>query len=196
MKNNNIHYYTLLTVFAMAAVAMSRLLPHPLNFTPVAAIALYGGTRGKNIGFSFMLPLLIMAFSDILVMQFIYPERGNPFAYFITKDALSVYLSFSLIVGIGLLLKNNIKVSTVIVSSLASSLLFYLITNFFSWYGAPYYPQNFDGLMLSYTAGLPFTKLYQNQFLVNQFVGDFFFTAVLFGVHAFATKNIKSLAQA
>lgn len=197
MKQNNILQYTLLTGFAMLAVAMARLLPHPFNFTPVAALALYGGARGKNTAFSFLLPLLVMVFSDVLVMQFLYPENGSPFAYFITKDALGVYLAFATVVGVGLLLKRNIKLPTVILASLSASFLFYAITNFVTWLGSPFYAQDFAGLVTCYTAGIPF---YNNDpmgsFFLNQFVGDLFFTGLLFGAHALVARTSTRLEQA
>lgn len=197
MNKNNILQYTLLTAAAMLAVAMTRLMPHPFNFTPVVAIALYGGARGKNTAFSFLLPILVMVFSDILVMQFLYPERGNPLEYFLTRDVLGVYLSFAVVVCIGLLLKRNIKVPTVIVASLASSFLFYAISNFFSWYGNAFYPQTFAGLAACYTAGIPF---YNNDpmgsFFLNQFVGDLFYSGVLFGVHALVLRTSNRTAHA
>jgi hypothetical protein len=195
---NNIVQYTLLTAFAMIAVAMFRLFPnHPLNFAPVAAIALYGGARGKNVGFSFALPILVMLISDLLVMQVLYPERGNPLAYFFTKDAFSVYLAFSLIVCVGLLLKRNIKVPTVILASLGSSFLFYVVTNFITWYGAPFYPQNFAGLIECYAAGIPFYKGDITQsFFLNQFIGDLFFNGVLFGAHALVARTANNTVQA
>jgi len=194
---NNILQYTLLTVLAMFAVAMSRLLPHPLNFAPVAAIALYGGARGKNLAFSFLLPILVMLVSDVLVMAIMYPENGNPFAYLITTSALSVYFAFCLIVCIGLLLKRNIKVPTVILASLGSSFLFYIVTNFFVWYGASFYPQTFAGLIECYAAGIPFFKGDVTQsFFLNQFIGDLFFNGVLFGTHALVARTAHNTANA
>lgn len=35
---------------------------------------------------------------------------------------------------------------------------FYLVTNAYVWYGATFYPQTFDGLMMSYVAGWPFYR--------------------------------------
>lgn len=197
---NNILKYTLLTAFAMVVVALSRLFPHPLNFAPVAAIALYGGARGKNMAYSFLLPIIVMIFSDLLVMQFIYPERGNAFAYFLTKDAFSVYFAFSLIVCVGLLLKRNIKVGTVILASVSSSLLFFIVTNFFTWYGASFYPQTFAGLIECYAAAIPFYKndfgpLF-GSFFYNQFIGDLFFNTVLFGSHALVARTATNIAKA
>lgn len=194
MKKNIVEY-TLLTLFAMIAVALTRLMPHPFNFTPVAALALYGGAKGKNSALSFLLPLAVMAFSDILVMYFLYPENGNPFAYFLTLDVLAVYVSFLLIAGIGMLIKQKQKAGIIVAASLVSSLLFYGITNLSSWY--QFYPHTFEGLSLAYLAGIPF---YNNEvtgsFFLNQFAGDLFFNTVLFGAHAWVAKTIFKSAQA
>ena len=200
MKNNNILHYTLLTGLTMVAVAMFRIVPHPLNFAPVTAIALYGGAKGKNVFYSFLLPLAVMIFSDVLVMAVLYPDRGNPFNYLVTKDALSVYFAFSLVVCVGLLLKRNIKFATVVAASLGSSMLFFLVTNFFTWYGASFYEQSFGGLIQCYAMAIPF---YENKFgplfgsfFLNQFLGDLFFTGVLFGTHALVTRTVFRPAQA
>ncbi len=134
----------------MLAVALSRLMPHPFNFTPVSLWPCMAAPVAKTWLFRFCCRLVVMVFSDILVMQFLYPENGNPFAYFITKDALGVYLAFGLVVCIGLLLKRNIKLPTVIVASLLSSFLFYAVTNFVRWSGNPFYPARLDRLMACY----------------------------------------------
>jgi hypothetical protein len=87
---------------------------------------------------------------------------------------LAVYLSFALVVGLGFWLRNRIKAGNLLVASLSSSLLFFLITNFAVWVGSPFYPQTMTGLMESYTMALPF--------FYNGILGDLFYTAVFFGV--------------
>lgn len=200
MKQENIIKYTVITGLAMVAVAMFRLLPHPFNFTPVAAIALYGGAYGKNRVFSFVLPLVAMICSDILLMTFIHPEFGGALSYLTSKDALGVYISFLLIVGLGILIQKNVKTSTVVGASIGGSFLFYLITNFTTWVGAPFYPQTFAGLMECYAAGIPFYKndygsLF-GSFFANQFIGDLFFNGILFGSHAVVFRFAGSTAHA
>lgn len=178
----------------MIAIAMFRLMDHPWNFVPITAIALYGGAKGKNTVFSFLLPLLAMVFSDLLIMKW-------DFSYFVTRDPIGVYISFLLIVCIGLLLKRNIKASTVLLASLSSSILFFVVTNFFTWYGAPYYEQSFSGLIQSYTAAIPFYKNEQfgsffGSFFFNQLMGDLFFSGVLFGSHALVARTVSKPVQA
>lgn len=181
---------------AMVIVSLARIMPHPYNFTPVAALALYGGARGKNTAFSFLLPLSVMIFSDLLVMQFLYPDLGSPMAYLGTQTMLSVYAAFAVIVVLGFLIRNKTKTSVIIGATLTSSALFYLITNFVSWAGNPFYPQTLSGLMACYAAGIPF---YNNEitgsFFLNQFAGDLFFSALLFGAHALFTRRVSQTAH-
>ena len=64
-KKENIVRLGIAAIFVLIRVNF-RLLPHPPNFTPVAAIALFGGIYlSKRIAFS--LPLIIMFISDIFI---------------------------------------------------------------------------------------------------------------------------------
>ncbi len=195
--NQNFRQYTLLTLVAMLCVAFARFMPHPFNFTPVAAIALYGGAKGRNTAFSFALPLLVMLVSDALLMAFVYPSESGLLSYFVTRTALGVYLSFALITGIGFFLKKNASAGRVVAASLVSSLLFYTVTNFFTWMGSAFYPQTLSGLATCFAAGIPF---YNNEitgsFFLNQFAGDLFFSGILFGTHALVSRRIASPAKA
>lgn len=181
----------------MICVAFARFMPHPFNFTPVAAMALYGGAKGRNTLFSFALPLMVMLVSDILLMTFVYPSEGSLLSYFSSKTALGVYLSFAAITGIGLLLKTKASVNRIVAASLASSLLFYGVSNFFTWMGSPFYPQNISGLTACYAAGIPFyNNEFTGSFFLNQFAGDLFFSGLLFGAHAFVSRRIGFTAKA
>jgi hypothetical protein len=108
-----------------------------------------------------------------------------------------VYLSFAAITGIGLLLKSNASAKRIVAASLASSLLFYVVTNFFTWVGSTFYPQNLSGLAACYAAGIPF---YNNEltgsFFLNQFAGDLFFSGLLFGAHALVSRKVGFTAKA
>jgi hypothetical protein len=150
-------YMVLIMIFAGA---MMRLIPHWPNFTPIAAIALFGGTFLKRKDLAFLVPVVAMLLSD-LVIGF-------------HSTMFTVYLSFIAIVGIGLILQSKLTVVNTLTASLAASVLFYLVTNFGSWTsGLMPYPMNAAGLMQSYIAGLPF--------FFNGILGDLFYNSVLFG---------------
>lgn len=85
-----------------------------------------------------------------------------------------VYGSFLLSGLIGLLIKKHKTIFTVVGGSLLSSVLFFLITNFAVWADPrSFYPQGIEGLLASYTAGLPFFR--------NTILGDLFFSGLFFG---------------
>jgi hypothetical protein len=150
------------------AGAMMRLIPHWPNFTPIAAIALFGGSFLKRKDLAFLVPVTAMLLSDLIIG--------------FHSTMLPVYLSFIAIVGLGMVLQSRLTVVNTISASLAASFLFYMVTNFASWTsGLMPYPMNFGGLLQSYIAGLPF--------LYNGILGDLFYTSVLFGVVYMKTKK-------
>jgi len=150
--------YIVLTM--ILAGAMMRLIPHWPNFTPIAAIALFGGTFLKRKELAFLIPVIAMLISDLIIG--------------FHSTMLPVYLSFIAIVGLGLVLQRKLTVVNTVSATLAASVIFYLVTNFASWSsGIMPYPMNVAGLMQCYIAGLPF--------LFNGVIGDLFYTSVLFG---------------
>jgi hypothetical protein len=158
--------YVVLTM--ILAGVMMRLIPHWPNFTPIAAIALFGGTFLKRKELAFLVPVLAMLLSDLIIG--------------FHSTMLPVYLSFIAIVGMGLVLQKRLTVVNTLSAALASSVLFYLVTNFASWTsGLMPYPLNVAGLMQSYIAGLPF--------LFNGILGDLFYTSVLFGAVYLVTNR-------
>ncbi len=157
-----------LVIAMIFAGAMMRLIPHWPNFTPIAAIALFGGTFLKRKDMAFVVPVAAMLLSDFIIG--------------FHSTMLPVYLSFIAIVGFGLLLQRRLTVINTISASVAASILFYLVTNFASWSsGMMPYPMNVAGLMQSYIAGLPF--------LYNGLLGDLFYTSVLFGAAYLVTSR-------
>jgi hypothetical protein len=158
---------------AILAAAFFRLIPHLPNFTPVAAIALFGGTYLNRKVFAFIIPLMALFISDIFI----------GFHTFMP----AVYVSFIIIVALGFIVRKNIGIASVLTASIASSLLFFLITNFAVWFSSPFYTQDLSGLLKCYAMGLPF--------LNNGILGDIFFNTSLFGLYFFACRRFSILAK-
>lgn len=148
-----------------------RLIPHIPNVAPIAAMALFGGVY-LNKKYALVLPLVAMFISDI----FLGFSATTPF----------VYLSFFLTGCIGLWLRNHKNLTTVICSSLASSLLFYVLTNFNFWFASPLYPKTMTGLLQSYVNALPFFR--------NTILGDLFYTGILFGSYEIILRHCERSA--
>lgn len=154
--------------------AFMRLIPHYPNFTPVAALALFGGAHLGRRLLAYIIPLAAMFLSDIFLGFHNY--------------MIPVYVSFMLVVLLGTLLQNNIKIGTVAGGAIGGSVLFFLITNFAVWAGSPFYPQTFAGLMQSYTLALPFFH--------SSLMGDLFYSSVFFGGFYLVQNYYPSLKEA
>ncbi|MFN2395805.1 MAG: DUF6580 family putative transport protein [Bacteroidales bacterium] len=153
--------------------AVMRLVPHYPNFTPIAAIALFGGAHMGRKWLAFFIPLFALFISDLLI----------GFHGFMVP----VYISFAVVALIGNLMRNNVKIATVLGGAVASSVIFFLITNFAVWVGSPYYPQTFSGLIQSYTMAIPFFH--------TTILGDLFYSSVFFGGFYFIQQRYPALSM-
>lgn len=159
--------------------AFFRLVPHPYNFTPIAALALFGGAHFARKSLAFALPLAAMLVSDI-VFELL-------FGWGIHSGMPVVYGTFAVIAGIGIVLRNYRRSAVAVgAAAISSATLFFLVTNFFVWLGSVTYSQSLPGLAACYVAGLPFYG--------NQLMGDLFYSAILFGGFAYAERNVPALA--
>lgn len=161
MNKSNFKNFISPLLIILVAVLM-RLVPHLPNFTPIAAMALFGGVY-LNKKYAFAIPLAAMFLSDI----FLGFHPAMPY----------VYGSFILTGAIGLWLKNHKSAKNIICASLISSILFFLITNFGVWAGG-WYPKTLNGLLESYIMGIPFFK--------NTVFGDLIYAGLFFGGYELA----------
>ena len=160
-------------LLAILAAAAMRLLPHPPNFSPIAAMALFSGAYLPKRPIAFLAPMAALFLSD-LVLGF-YPE------------VIFVYLSVAATVLVGWLVAKRKTVLRVAAAAVASSFLFYLVTNFGVWLVVDFYPKTLAGLAACYVAAIPFFQ--------NTLAGDLFFAALLFGGFATAERLVPALRQ-
>ncbi len=128
-------------VIIVILAGLTRLAPHPPNFTPILSIALFAGLCFKH-KLSFMIPLLIMLFSDFFIGNF--------------DMALWIYLCLLLIVYLGKYSKSRFSYKSVLVNSFISSILFFSISNFGVWIIG--YPKTISGFIDCYLMAIPFYK--------------------------------------
>ena len=156
---------------AIAGAAALRLVPHPPNFSPIDAMALFSGAYVGRRALAFAAPLLALLLSD-LVLGF---YAGMNF----------VYASVALIVLIGWWLSERRTVLRVVTAAVAGSVAFFVITNFGMWLFSGFYPLTAAGLEACYVAAIPFFQ--------NTVAGDLFYTALLFGGFALAEHFMPRL---
>lgn len=145
----------------LALAALSRLLPHPPNFTPIAAMALFGAAVLPRRGPALVLPLVALFLSDI-VLGFYSPAL-----------MASVYGATLLVGVLGLLLARKSRSSAVGIAGagLTGSVLFFALTNGVCWWTG--YPHTAGGLAACYTLALPFFR--------NEAAGTLVYSVLLFG---------------
>ncbi len=149
-------------LFVVLAVAV-RFMPHPWMFTPVVGSLLFFGARGSRR--QLWVPVVLLAASDVVLTKFVY---GFPFGW----DYLVTWAWYGAIVWLGTNLRDNAKPVRVIASALASSVSFFLISNFTTWACWNLYPMTLRGLETAYVAGLPFFR--------RALEGDLVFTIAMF----------------
>ena len=178
-KTFNSRFFIVLSVILVAALL--RLIPHWPNFTPIAAMALFAGTHFDRKQYAFAIPIAAMFISDLVIG--------------LHANMPAVYLSFAVTVLIGMAIRKKVSVLNVILASLSSSVIFFLVTNFAAWLASPFYPQTALGLAESYLAGLAFfnDSSMGLSFFLNDVLGTLFFSAVFYGAFYLAQMRFPAL---
>jgi len=141
------------------AAAATRILPHPPNIAPITAVALFSGAYLSDRRLAFLVPLTALFLSD-LILGF-------------HNQMWVVYGTFALVVCIGFLLRRRWTPLAIAGAALASSILFFITSNFGEWALGSLYPKTAQGVLACFVAAIPF--------LQNSLVGDAMYSTVLFG---------------
>lgn len=134
------------------------------NFTPLAAVAMMGGYYFRSLWPALLLPLGVLAVSDLTLLA------HNSLAV-----QLSVYLAVCVpwMFGRSLRKQENHRTLLALGGSVASAVVFFMLTNFAVWAAHNYYPHTWAGLVECYAFAVPFLR--------TMLAGDVFYAGVLFG---------------
>jgi len=172
-EKENLLYRTLLALAIIALAAALRIAPHPWNFTPVGAMALFSGAIIRDRRLAFFFPIFALFVGDIFVG--------------FHKLMPVVYASFLVSVAIGFWLRDRRTVGRITAATLLGAIQFFLVTNFAVWAFGLSYPRNSAGLLACYVAGIPF--------FWNTLAGDAVYAVLLFGGFAFAERLFPALRE-
>jgi len=139
----------ILISFVLVA-ALTRLLPHPPNFAPITAMALFSGVFFEKKILRFLVPLVAMLISDLFLGFY--------------AISVFVYLSFYLITIMGSRIK-KVHIGAV----LMGSTMFFVVSNLGVW--LLHYPLTVEGLLTCFTLAIPFFG--------SAILGDLFYSIVL-----------------
>lgn len=161
-----------IVIFLVVIAVLFRLIPHPANFAPIGAIALFGGVYLKNKQ-ALWLPLMAMVISDLFIGMH--------------STILFTWGSFMLIASIGTWISKRKNVGNVVFGTLVGSFLFFFITNFGVWVATPLYTKTAQGLLQCYVMAIPFFR--------NTLVSDLLFVGVLFGAYELSKRYILNYKE-
>ena len=171
------------TAVLIAMIALSvavRLAIHfshgafPYNFTPVEAIALFGGAYFADRRLAVLVPLAAMLLADLVIgMHGLIPV---------------IYGCIALTALLGGNLRGRVRALPVAGYAFASAVMFYLVTNFFVWLTGGMYPHDGAGLIACYVAGIPFFN--------GTLAGTLLWSALLFGGFELMQRRWTVLAPA
>jgi hypothetical protein len=178
MTNKLITPRNIFIATAIIIAAVSRLFPHLPNFTPIAAMALFGAVYFENKVLAVIIPLVTMFLSDVAL------ELTTGWGFHNTL--IYVYISFILTSLIGFWVKGNTTVRTIAIGSVGASIMFFIITNFGVW-AAGGFAGGISGLNATYVMGIPY--------FAPTLIGDVFYNAILFGTFYFLQRRNPALIR-
>ena len=183
MKKLNLQTGVLSIIILLAA--FTRIMPHPPNFSPMAAIGLFGAAHFAKKWQAFFIPLIGIWISDLVINNYVYSSSSSNIVWFYSGFYWQ-YISYILIIFAGLFIFNRgISLTKTVGGMISSSGIFFLVSNFGVWAGGTMYPKNFGGLITCYAAGIPFIH--------NTIISDVLFTTVLFGAYYLLQVEYSSL---
>ncbi|MDD2528461.1 MAG: hypothetical protein PHW35_13375 [Lentimicrobiaceae bacterium] len=183
MKNNRIPLRFAVISAIVLTLALSRLLPHPFNFSPIAALALFGGAHYTNRWAAYLIPLLALWFSDLFLN---YTFFGSFVPFY--QGAIFTYAAFALIVLLGSITLKKLSVNNILFTSLSASIIFFTVSNFGVWISGTMYPLTSQGLLACYSAAIPFFR--------NTLAGDLVYSFAVFYGFAYAQSRLPQLKTA
>lgn len=168
---NTLFLRTILALTMIGLAAVLRIVPHPWNFAPIGAMALFSGAAIRNRRFALLFPLLTLLAGDLFIG--------------LHKLIPLVYASTLLSVALGFLLRDRKTLGRITGVTLLGAIQFFLVTNFGVWLLLDTFPRTASGLLACYIAGAPL--------FWNTIAGDALFVTLLFGGYALAERIIPAL---
>ena len=166
---NNIFFFCTLILLGV----LSRIIPHPDNFTAIGAVALFAGAYSRKRNLHFLIPLIAIFISNILLIF----VQNKPLPTLPIQ--MAIYACFLLYTPIGSFLIKQIKIKNIALGGLCGASIFFIVTNFMVWLGGGY-SYTAGGLITCYTAAIPF--------YLKMLSGDLVWSLVLFGAYELSTN--------
>jgi hypothetical protein len=190
IKKINPRYATLLLIILVVAIVrtVTNFKPEmaPLaTFTPIGAMALFGGTYFGGRLKPFALPLLTLFVSDAVLSFTVYKQYNSGFLY---MGWYWTYGAFLLMTLVGKLMVKKVTVQNVFWAAMVCVLIHWIVADFGVWLEGTMYSKDFNGWLLCMIAAIP----YEWGFVA----GTVIYSAILFGAFEWMQQRYPQLKQA
>ena len=155
------------------------------NYSPLAAMALFGSAYFKGNIKPLLFPLMAIFISDIILFATVYKQYGNGFLY---DGWLWVYGAFLLIAINGKLIIRKVTVKNIALSIIVAVFIHWIVTDFGVWIGSATYPQTWSGFNACLAAAIPFE--------LRLLTATAVYSAIMFGVFELVQRKYVALRSA
>jgi hypothetical protein len=170
---DGLYLRTVLALIMIVLAAALRIVPHPWNFAPIGAMALFSGAMIRDKRLALFFPLLTLIAGDLFIgFHILIPL---------------VYASTLVSAALGFLLRDRKTLGRIASVTLLGAIQFFLVTNFGVWLLLGTFPKTTLGLAACYIAGAPL--------FWNTLASDGLFVTLLFGGYAIAERIFPALRQ-
>jgi hypothetical protein len=152
------------------------------NFSPIGAMALFGGAYFANKKLAYLVPMLSIWLSSMVLNNTFYKQYYPSFSF---GFETIVFIGFAVVVTAGVLLLKKVTVTNLLLANLVGTVGFFLVSNFGVWANGTMYAHTMEGLGACYTMALPFLK--------NSLLSNVLFSTVFFGIFELAKRQTPSL---
>lgn len=176
---------TLLILFLVIGAALLRLVPHPPNFTPLLAAAVFAGRTLERGTFAAALIFLSMLAIDIPVLwKALSADPASLWGQILLVN-IAVYGTVAGLTLAAGCTKQFCGFCAIPAAALAASAVFFLATNFASWLA--FYDLSWSGLAACYTNAIPYFQ--------NTCLSALCYSGILFGILAGYDRLWRSVSK-
>jgi hypothetical protein len=154
------------------------------NFTPIGAMALFGGAYFNKSWKATLFSLLTLWISDIVLSRLVYYHQWRLFY----SGSFCTYGAFALMVILGRFLLKNVSVKNIGLSAIAITFIHWIVTDLGVWLRGIQYPKTMNGWWECLLAAIPFE--------LNFLCGSLLYAAIMFGSFEWMKTKFPSLAIA
>lgn len=174
--------FVLLTATIRIITNLNTHLSPIANFSPIGAMALFGGAYFTKEWKAFGFPLFALFVSDLILSFTVFNQYRQGLLY---GGWFWTYGAFALMTLAGRWIIKHVSVSTVLLSTICCVFIHWIVTDFGVWLNGILYAKTVGGFINCLIAAIPFE--------LSFLAGTVFYSAILFGAFEWMQQRYRVL---